>query len=110
MDKQIWDYKCHKYYDKHGRRMSFYAQKMGEYLEIIKIICSLEDRFSKKEADRLFLTKPYTPESVKIEDNKPRSTFLKFCKQNGYLPIIEFKASTYTIFEKAELFDINLNN
>lgn len=105
MGEKIWDFKCHKYYDKKGRRLSIYAQKMGEYLEIVVIPCSKEDKFKKKEADHLFLTVPYTPESIKIENNKPRSTFLKWCKENFYLPMIEFKAVTYTIYEKATLFD-----
>ena len=105
MSDKIWDYKCHKYYDKYGKRLSIYAQKMGDYLEVVVIPCSKEDKFIKKEADKLFLTKPYTPKVVKIENNKPRSTFLHWCKYNFYLPIVEYKAITYTKYEKAFLFD-----
>lgn len=101
------DYYCtYQFYDEKGRRLSIFSRLKGERMEILVFTCSKKDTFSKKKARDLYnefggekteySSKPkfvYIP----IENDKPKFTFLKWCRENFYQ-----KHKFVNIFVKAD--------
>lgn len=88
----------YRFFDEKGRRLSIFSRwmKKRSVLIITVITCSKKDQFSKQYARDLFeewrnpIGKPYPGEvhpiqlSLPIENNKPKYTFLKWCKENYF--------------------------
>ncbi len=85
----------YKFYDEKGRRLSIFAEELKELeeneMEITVITCSKHDQFSRAEAKHLYAGynwgKPYcNPQTfiVPIKDNKPKWTFINWCRENYY--------------------------
>ena len=79
------------FYDEKGRRLSIFAKQKDKELEITIITCSKKDQFSKKEAKSLYAQVNWGKTTCKpqrftipIKDDKPKWTFINWCRENYY--------------------------
>jgi len=92
-NQTIFNYVTYKFYDERGRRLAIFGRDLGDgSLEVITFTCSKKDIFSKSFAKALYFSwmspnfnivgGSLSPkvETVKIHENKPKVTFLDFCK------------------------------
>jgi hypothetical protein len=83
-------------YNSRGDRMAIFGTVAGEIINIVIFRCAVQDQFSKKRARQVFEEYrkgntlvdeiQYHPSTslVSIEENRPKSTFQKFCHVNYY--------------------------
>lgn len=105
MENNHQDYRTFQFYDEEGRRLSIFGvvtdmefvegdkEVLVPTLVIHVFTCSKRDTFSRKRAIELFRDYQETPETelshpelfiVPIKDQKPKWTFLMWCKKNFY--------------------------
>src|SRR6478609_8390550 len=81
----------YKFYNTKLERLAIFAEEVetkGEkYLNLVVIPCNAQDQFSRKKAKELYENaKAFLPVkgisfgSIPVKDNKPKFTFLAFCK------------------------------
>lgn len=87
-------YSTFMFYDEHKRRLSIFARKVGDTLEITVIPCSKRDNFQRKIGRQLYEqviagdeVKGYYLANIGIKDGWPKNSFLDYCRKNFYKKI-----------------------
>lgn len=103
-----------KFYNEKGRRLSIFAETVGDALQITVIPCSTKDQFSKAVGRNLFENIEtqncyFEPYNVIIKNKKPKGTFMKWCKDRyrqmvtGTIEVQYLGKLPERVFEEAEL-------
>lgn len=96
----------YKFYDNKKRRLSIFARKDGDSLEILVIPCSKKDKFIKRKGRDIYETvmAEVGPEPSKYEydahvlvlsESNPRKEFIEWCKKHYMKQYSFFKKEYY---------------
>lgn len=117
--------RTYKFYTKKGQRLAVFGQVTPEgYIKIFILTCSKDDQFSKKfalecynnfikDGKTIYVDKEGNPqefhpyqETIKVIDEKPKFTFIKYCKLNLYRKGLDTTTIYYDVFIKQNVFKL----